>query len=230
MDTILGQTGKIVQPPLTMDRPTATALHNKYRSESTHDRRSLEQALTREGVHRVIQPEGLGRHPADKGDATSIKPADVSHMSANEAHIERPSPKASPLAKSKASSGSRNLDHHHGRGQAHDPSSDEFLFLEVGPQGGDDAPDPPAVSESPPAAEGNIYERAYHEEVERIRSQSTGATLYLTRRVEKPDGHEGDSRMVDAEPPPGHKHEGAGGRLSRVIDMARELAGSSSHH
>jgi [calcium/calmodulin-dependent protein kinase] kinase len=44
------------------------------------------------------------------------------------------------------------------------------------------------VSESPPATDINVYEKAYHEEVERIReAQGHDATIYLTHRVDSKD-------------------------------------------
>lgn len=87
----------------------------------------------------------------------------------------------------------RGLPEHVGKGQAHDPL-EEFRFLRIGSGLGPDGSEPPppdsipAVCESPPAAELDIYEQAYHEEVERIRSRSMHAQLYLTRRVEDAAG------------------------------------------
>lgn len=54
---------------------------------------------------------------------------------------------------------------------------------------------PGILSESPPATDIDIYETAYHEEVQRIRSDRSrrkGGVIYLTRRVEEQaHGHDG---------------------------------------
>ncbi|KOC10862.1 calcium/calmodulin-dependent protein [Aspergillus flavus AF70] len=106
------------------------------------------------------------------------------------------------------------------RGHARDPLEEEFPFLFIGPStytgspptntgdsGTDyifDEPDSmlsaepsnidpcPVVSESPGAAEFDIYETAYRQEIERIRTRSlprqgTTPKVYLTRRVEGKD-------------------------------------------
>ncbi|KAE8318048.1 kinase-like domain-containing protein [Aspergillus transmontanensis] len=106
------------------------------------------------------------------------------------------------------------------RGHARDPLEEEFPFLFIGPSTytgspptntGDsemdfifDEPDSmlstepsdinpcPVVSESPGAAEFDIYETAYRQEIERIRTRSlprqgTTPKVYLTRRVEGKD-------------------------------------------
>ncbi|KAF7596275.1 hypothetical protein BBP40_002419 [Aspergillus hancockii] len=105
------------------------------------------------------------------------------------------------------------------RGHARDPLEEEFPFLFIGPSTYTGPPvadtddfnmeyiydepdilsaepseiDPcPIVSESPGAAEFDIYETAYRQEIERIRTRSLprqGATpkVYLTRRVEGKD-------------------------------------------
>ena len=101
------------------------------------------------------------------------------------------------------------------RGQAHDPLADAPLVLGIGAGSfsGDSSsagfsnlhPHHPntldenaqqetpeedqglyhVISESPPATDINVYETAYHEEVERIRRNSSrNATIYLTRRVD----------------------------------------------
>jgi hypothetical protein len=87
------------------------------------------------------------------------------------------------------------------RGQAHDPLEDQ-LYLYVGPStfagpSGNadrrpsfipDEDDVPIVSESPGAADIDIYETAYRDEIERIRSRAriedSEPTVYLTRRVD----------------------------------------------
>lgn len=88
------------------------------------------------------------------------------------------------------------------KGQAHDPLEDH-LYLYVGPstysgvssQGNDDdtfMPDedgPPIVSESPGAADVDIFETAYRDEIERLAAQAMEQNkepnVYLTRRVDE---------------------------------------------
>ena len=87
------------------------------------------------------------------------------------------------------------------RGHAHDPLEDQ-LYLYVGPStfagpSGNadrrpsfipDEDDVPIVSESPGAADIDIYETAYRDEIERIRSRArvedNEPSVYLTRRVD----------------------------------------------
>jgi hypothetical protein len=87
------------------------------------------------------------------------------------------------------------------RGHAHDPLKDQlYLFVGpstfAGPSGNadrrpsfvPDEDDVPIVSESPGAADIDIYETAYRDEIERIRSRARKEdhepTVYLTRRVD----------------------------------------------
>ena len=87
------------------------------------------------------------------------------------------------------------------RGHAHDPLQDQlYLFVGpstfAGPSGNADRrpsfipddDDVPIVSESPGAADIDIYETAYRDEIERIRSRArveeTEPNVYLTRRVD----------------------------------------------
>jgi len=65
---------------------------------------------------------------------------------------------------------------------------DDTLFLDIGtgvePEKGN-VSDVHVVSESPGAVDGNVYEKAYEEEVSRImEKKGKRATMYLTRRVE----------------------------------------------
>ncbi|KFZ20371.1 hypothetical protein V502_03206, partial [Pseudogymnoascus sp. VKM F-4520 (FW-2644)] len=71
-----------------------------------------------------------------------------------------------------------------GRGHAHDPSNEAPLYLRVG-SGHADHPDSDSdsIAQSPAAAEFNIYDTAYRQEVARIKGLSEGALVYLTRRV-----------------------------------------------
>lgn len=215
MEDILGGHARIVQPPLSMLSPDASPIQHRARSVDSHDRRPIEQVLVAEGVHRDINLEGLSPAPTPPTETndkqTEKKSQGPSHHPKGATH-PGPSTHTSTSSSHRAVSGSTD----HGKGHAHDPLSDQ-LFLSIGPGLGESSPspsstppDPPIVSESPPAADIDIYETAYHNEVERIRQmQGRRATLYLTRRIEA-GGKVGAGLAV-----------GAGG-LSRLLEMARE--------
>ena len=217
LDSILGQNTRMVQPPLSMERPSANPLHSKTRSEDTHDRRPVEGALVREGVHRRIDPERMDIDQKDRADSTVV--VGTAHAPSDGNPDPSIAPRNPDHGRSEAHRRLDSLLEHKavGKGQAHDPL-EEFLFLEVGPTGGDEPPDPPAVSESPPAAEGNIYETAYHEEVERIRSNTKDATLYLTRRVDKTEEYQEDENMIGVDKDQAEAPSG----FAKVLEKARE--------
>ena len=255
--------GRAQDHPRSLDdsssRPgsAALALHQKAFSEDTHDRKPVEQALARDGVHHRIDADIMAPHPVDRSDASLLarhtveNPTDVGSMDGEGGSPIRGGSRANsgpPAAGPRDISahpeehrGRPTNDHgsspqasHHlspGKGHAHDPL-DDFLFLAVG--AGDDhrresiirsrdtesdsAPakpdaaghaladeqsksdraegaseplprEPLIVSESPPAADEDIFSAAYHKEVNRIRSRTDNPMLYLTRRMESPDEH-----------------------------------------
>ena len=198
MDGILGRDARLVQPPLSMDTNQKSAAH-KSRSVDTHDRRNLEQALVSEGVHRGIDVNFEDSPPNRSDGAVTFSPTTPSkRKSSNQAS-------SSDIDPSSPTSPRRALNAHpkehralpnaqtwpitkpddHGKGHAHNPLEDH-RFVGIG-TGGDYQPgDPPVVSESPPAAEISIYEKAYRDQIEQIRAQQgRSATLFLTRRVDK---------------------------------------------
>lgn len=205
MSEILGRDTRLVQPPISMLRDEKPKLHGRSaRSVDTSDRKPVEQVLAAEGVHRDIDPSSLDKAFTEKQNAVTAPSPDNKNSQVPDHRNSLGSP-TSPTHK-------RNLnaqpkDHRpkpsttddHGKGHAHNPLEDH-LFLAVGPYGSDEPPDPPAVSESPAAAETNIYETAYSEEIERIRSRSgTGTTIYLTRRVEQKKEFQEDENLVGRE-------------------------------
>lgn len=237
---ILGGDARIVQPPLSISHPDKPYVHHKTRSVDTHDRRPIERALVAEGVHRDIDFSGFNQSLPDRGDTaiayspTSSPSTPTNPKSQKSPEIDSTSPTsprrelhASPKDHRTQPSGpsqpwtiptpSKSKDHP-SRGHAHDPLTDH-LFLSIGPGGDTDPPDPPAVSESPPAAEINIYETAYHSEVERIREKrGKEATLYLTRRVDAKKEYREDRNMkgVDRDAPVGKSG------FARILDLARK--------
>ncbi|KAG2412695.1 hypothetical protein HFD88_010252 [Aspergillus terreus] len=145
------------------------------------------------------------------------------------------------------------------RGHARDPLEEEYPFLYIGPStytgsasaeadaststmdviydepdtlASDDSPDMetvPIVSESPGAADFDIYETAYREEIERIRTRSlprqgTLPKMYLTRRV---DGKDDVMKLVEDNPPNAVPDVGRKVPVPSV-DNARSLIGGIS--
>ncbi|KAI6373274.1 hypothetical protein MCOR25_003480 [Pyricularia grisea] len=88
------------------------------------------------------------------------------------------------------------------KGQAHDPTDVEPLFLGIGTGGRDDfaGNDPPAeeVSESPVAVDFNVYDSAYKSEVDRIKEETSERppTMFLTQLVDKRELFRNDSDIV----------------------------------
>ena len=236
MDAILGKDTRIVQPPLSMDRPERPKWYHKTRSVDTHDRRPLEQALVAEGVHRdldLVDLAGTEKAVTDREDtAVTNSPTTPTKRPYNEDHRRSPSNPTSPKRDLNAHpQDHRPLNHaataplfnnHHRKGQAHDPLSDH-LYLALGPGGSSAPPSPPAVSESPPAADTNIYETAYHMELERIRAQQgRSATLYLTRRVEGKEEYQNDDDLVKGDSEVSGSNPKSG--FAKVLEQARMKA------
>lgn len=199
MSGILGRETRLVQPPKSMLRDEENPPHIRTtRSVDTADRKPIEQALAAEGIHRDPDLSIFEAGRSSMAEPSTPKSPDRNHRdSVKSPTSDSPKSKIPVQPKDHRSKPSTTDDH--GKGHAHDPLEDH-LFLAVGPYGNDEPPDPPAVSESPAAAETNIYETAYSEEIERIRSRSgTAATLYLTRRVEKNGDFRDDDNLVERE-------------------------------
>lgn len=100
------------------------------------------------------------------------------------------------------------------KGQAHDPTDTAPLFLGIGTGGRDDfsSDEPPAdvVSDSPVAAEFNVYDRAYEAEIERLKTQRDPHTLFLTNLVDEKDQFRRAGEVVEEAEP-----AGAGGNTTQ---------------
>lgn len=217
MSSILGESdsSRMSLPPLSISaqRPRHPSLKHKPRSLDVYDRNPVEGALTAEGVHRTIDP-GEEVHPslqsliiAEKNNKDDPLP---------EAGFLRREATASPDIddaflpfRPNPTHGQAQQLHGHTvdvlghRGHAHDPLEDH-LFLHIGPStfAGDsgaadrrgsfmpDEDDAFMVSESPGAADVDIYETAYRDEIERIKARlrhegkDEEPHVYLTRRVD----------------------------------------------
>jgi len=192
MDGFFGRESRIVTPPLST-RTTSDV--SASRSVDAHDRRPLEQAITREGVHRTIPisdeleklPAGMDRivkissHPEGECGPTVIYPS-KSQMARDIRGTDFPSEETA-------------------KGHARDPLKDT-LFLDIGvdadnPEGHGD-PEHPILSESPSGVETNIYEQAYQDEMDRVLQQrGRDASMYLNRRVEHRDDLRSYSSILD---------------------------------
>jgi [calcium/calmodulin-dependent protein kinase] kinase len=171
----------------------------KSKSQDTDNRRSVEAALTTEGVHHEILIDDQNRKIPDQMDSTaSAKPtfraeafgrrsptkasstsSQSSHQSSalNEAKTVHESmsyrPNPSPVvSKPGIIPSSAPTTPGVGKGHAHNPLEDT-LFLHIG-SGGDNLEVPEdlnIVSESPSNVDIDVYEAAYEEEVQRIIAQ-----------------------------------------------------------
>ncbi|KAL9612731.1 MAG: hypothetical protein Q9167_002670 [Letrouitia subvulpina] len=226
MDMILDRDAQLVQPPLSMLRgDNSTPYSRPSRSVETDDRRPIEQALASEGIHRDIDLSSFGETAPNRPDVNaSVSPDSPNFRTAKVRESTRspttPTPKRNLNAQPSDHRPKRgSTDGDHGKGHAHNPLEDH-LFLAVGPGGSDAEPDPPTVSESPAAAETNIYETAYHEEIERIRSRSgSSTTLYLTRRVEKKKEYQEDEHLIGVDDAVNSQSQGG---LSRILGLVKK--------
>lgn len=232
MEAILNSDARIFQPPLSMSTVKKASPQHKARSVDTYDRRPIEAALTVEGVRRDTDVVGSNSSPDDRSSSTATFSSPSQTPTKRKTKLEPESDSSSPTSpkrdlnaqpkEHRSSSGTQpwpfDKPKDHGKGHAHDPLSDH-LFLQIGPGGNDEIPDPPAVSESPPAADVNIYESAYHDEIERIREkQGRQATLYLTRRVDKKKEYQEDKNMVGID----HESLAQKSGFAKIWDLARK--------
>jgi [calcium/calmodulin-dependent protein kinase] kinase len=182
----------------------------------------MEQALTREGVHRQIPiddemeklPAGMDRivkiasRPRGEEGPSVIYPSKP-HAPRNLHGLDFPSEESA-------------------KGHAHDPLKDT-LYLDIGVD--PDAPDGhgdlehPILSESPSGVETNIYEQAYQDEMDRVLQQrGRAASMYLNRRVEHRDDLRSYTSFLDQ---PKEVARAAGSRAaSKLGDLASKTSPS----
>jgi len=178
MNSFFGRDSRIVAPPHS-SRTTPDATES--RSVDAQDRRPLEQALTREGIHRRI--------PIN--DELEKLPAGMDRIVKLTSSLDEEGPPVIYPSKPQAPRNTRGFDfpsEESAKGHAHDPLKDT-LFLDIGvdpdaPDGHGD-PEHPVLSESPSGVDANIYEQAYQDEMERVlQRRGRAASMYLNRRVE----------------------------------------------
>lgn len=208
----------MVQPPLALSR-SEKHHHQKARSVESHDRHPIEGPLAAGGVHRDIDlsnfNESIGAGNEDAVITSPISPSNGPESPLPFDKTTPTSPSLGGLSQPLPIPGSSRPKDHSGKGQAEDHFAG-YPFLAIGPSGDGPPPDPPAVSESPPAAEINIYETAYHSEVLKIRERrGQEAKYYLTRRVDQKSEYRKDGNMVGVDPDTGKSG------FARVLDIAR---------
>ena len=233
MNSILGNDSQIVQPPTSIhanafNRPP---LHHKPRSVELYDRKAVEGALATEGLHRenpvteedeVVEDRdsNFGPHMTKRPTWSPPHRVNAKHSSDlvdDEKDMDN-HPRTNRIVH--AATFPQAIHHHAGKGQAHNPLEDH-LYLNLGPGSSSRPPSPPAVSESPPAADIDIYETAYRVEVERIRAaQGRSATLFLTRRVDKLESSLKHHGLISHDASISKPYSG----LTKLIDAARATA------
>jgi [calcium/calmodulin-dependent protein kinase] kinase len=188
------------------------------------DRPNAEAALASEGIY----------HEVTRSTSSSAGPIRVDSSGASKSDPNRSSkaPTATPPSHGERSDSSDAPKHDRpewhrtsssDKGHAHDPLTDEPLFLGIGAGKSDslDVPDDDVIAESPLAAEFSIYDLAYEQEVERIRAeQGRRATVYLNRRVDGKEEYKVDENMVRASTHPGADKAQHG--WGKLLDRMRE--------
>lgn len=211
MSSILGDSdaGRFSLPPgqLANVRPAAAAMDHRSLSLNVDDRNATESALVAEGVHRDLSAKDAPSSPTRQ-----IKRKPVAAVIGEESDGEDDAaltrlqktfgsivePNDLPPFRSSISH-ARTIDDKGRRGHAHDPLEDQ-IYLKIGPStfaghstqddsdGFFPTDDGYIVSESPGAADVDIYETAYRDEIERIlaraQQQNKEPQVYLTRRVD----------------------------------------------
>lgn len=219
IEGILGGESRMVQPPLALSR-SEKHHHQKARSVESHDRQPIEGPLAARGVHRDIDLSNFNES-IGVGNEDAVIPSPISPSNGPERTLpfDKPtptSPSLGGLSQPLPIPGSSRSKDYSVKGQAGDQFAG-YPFLAIGPSSDGPPPDPPAVSESPPAAEINIYETAYHSEVLKIRERrGQEAKYYLTRRVDQKSEYRKDGNMVGVDPDTGKSG------FARVLDIARE--------
>ena len=232
LEGIFGRASKIVQPPLQI----GGSKHPRSHSAESEMRRPVEAALATEGIHRKIKISDFGkREPAgmDNMETLAVSASGphasdtlrwTENLKLQTNHPDKSAePEEEPKAAEEASPGSARAKFHRstGKGQAHNPLEDT-LFLDVG---AGESSEPfvtgefPVVSESPSAADSQVYEKAYQEEISRIIAErKSRPTLYLTRRVEGIDSIRKSEYITD------HSHDSIHSvtpGLANLIEQAR---------
>ena len=209
----------VVQPPLDLNSSERRSLH-KLQNTDLSDRR-LRGSLFADGIHRNIKSTHHTKASTPGGEGINSTVAAVPgtpdtpglpgplHTGQHATDMPSPTPQAADTRRTRNDSGK---DH------TYDPTEEAPNWLGVGVGGPDKdmIPEIEVIAESPSAADFNIYDAAYENEVRRIQNaQGHQATIYRTRRV--------DSKMdenISSEP----SGSGAAGNLHGGLADAPDAA------
>jgi len=214
MNSILGENeaARFSQPPITIQRDglLSPPLEHELNSIEALDHRSVEGGLATDGVQEIdvsklntedVSPDTSFRGPNNSSRREKATPPLSKEPSGKlEVTADAQTDKFPPFQSNRPHA--HTADDVGQRGQAHDPLEDQ-LYLFIGPStfaepsvNPDRRPsfvpdddDVPYVSESPGAADVDIYETAYRDEIERIKARAREGeqeepAVYLTRRVD----------------------------------------------
>jgi calcium/calmodulin-dependent protein kinase kinase 2 len=223
---LLGKGVRVVQPPQTMSPPSqfATIAHSSRNSSGS--RQPLHPAIPEESHDGA---DGLGVHNLPKGSPERMDSA-VSGVSSDTNPSDRAETESTTVPSSQhsnvdpsqhqahpnATATIRHMSSGSGKGHAHDPLTDEPLHLNigVGTDSEDAGEEHSMLSDSPPATDFDVYEKAYQEELARIRTQQGHqATVYSTKRVDSSKALENDEFIIRGDPPEAQKKASKWGKI-----------------
>ncbi|KAF7941237.1 hypothetical protein EAE99_000874 [Botrytis elliptica] len=229
----LGKGIRVLHPSMGMTEQKESALH-RSKSSDLEDRRLVEAALAAEGVHHD------GTYPSADGPRTMASRMDSSSTIVVDEEPIVKKVQSRSIAKTDSSNSIEKRPEFReqqsgDKGHAHDPLDEQPLYLGIGAGVGEDG-DPlneavqELIAESPTAADFNIYDTAYQQEVDRIRAvQGQAATVYLTRRVDHKKEYKADRHMKNLP-----NHTEMKGRIQEgwkgLVDRAQECRDERSLH
>ena len=217
---ILGGDAPFSRPPASMAALPVSSFISKTKSEPVQSPHAFSQQSKETDDDPAHSSKSASRHNTTNALGENDPSSPTSSKRDLDAHPEDHR-SARPTLTSRASD-------HLGKGQAHDPLS-EHLYLALGNADTSGAPSPPCVSESPPAAESNIYESAYDKEIQRLRSEhGRSTTLFLTRRVENRDKFRLDEDLVRGNNDSAPKQEGGLAKLFGQVKAQKQQPGQAS--
>lgn len=229
MEGIFGRASRIVAPPSLLGRAYPS---RKSKSQDTHDRKPVEQALIAEGIHHPLEVNEDNEvspqcfEQARQSETTLIQDHSIEQETTEGRLSQRKETESHrPPARRRTSSQNSKS-----RGHAHDPLRDN-LWLNIG-AGTDPVTDPETcISESPTGTEEGIYEMAYRQEMDNIlERRGRAATMFLNRRVEhrsdikKHDNIIDHARAATMSAFSGGSSDSAGGGLAGLVQKARAAA------
>ncbi|KAF7904568.1 hypothetical protein EAF00_001902 [Botryotinia globosa] len=229
----LGKGTRVLHPSMGMTEQKESVLH-RSKSSDLEDRRLVEAALAAEGVHHD------GTYPSADGPRTMASRMDSSSTIVvdEEPIVKKIQPRS--IAKTDSSNSIEKRPEFReqqsgDKGHAHDPLDEQPLYLGIGAGVGEDGdplnePVQELIAESPTAADFNIYDTAYQQEVDRIRAvQGHAATVYLTRRVDHKKEYKADRYMKNLP-----NHAEMKGKIQEgwkgLVDRAQESKDERSLH